>query len=49
MKRAIVEIANRLKDSAGMTDDAKKFDGSKKYGKNGILYAKKYCRKIIKT
>ena len=49
MKRATVEIANRLKLSIGIIDELRKFDGSKKYGKNGILYEKKYCRKIIKT
>ena len=47
MNRAIVDVAKRLSDIAGITADAKKFDGSKKYGKNGILYEKK-TKKLIK-
>ena len=49
VNRAIVEIENKLKLSDGIIDENKKFDGSKKYGKNGILYEKVYCRKIIET
>ena len=49
MNRATVAIAKRLNDNEGIIDENKNRDGSKKYGKNGILYEKKYCRKIMKT
>ena len=37
VNRAIVEIENKLKLNDGIIAEDKKFDGSKKYGKNGIL------------
>ena len=42
-------MVNSDSDSAGITDENRKRELSKKYGKNGILYEKKYCRKIKKT
>ena len=49
VNREIVEIENKLKLNDGIIDENKKFAGSKKYGKNGILYENVYCRKIMKT